>query len=222
MDTKPPAVSVESEQKARPNAGGRPGYKPTAEARAIVVEMVGKDATRAEIAKRLEVSPVTLRKHFAAELGERRSADDGQLELTAAAAGAPPPPVGKPGAPPFEPDYVQKQEVILAKADNWSDERIASYLGISRNTLLKHFADELNRGADRLRMQLLKNLKAASAKSPVAAEKMLKLPGMVAPLEKLPTPEPEQPEPQLGQKAQRDRDAQTAHQGNSWGDLVKH
>ena len=58
-----------------------------------------------------------------------------------------------------------RQDVRLFKADNWSDDRIARRLGISRTTLLKHFAEELESGADQERQEALRLLKRAGASS---------------------------------------------------------
>lgn len=219
----PPRVTGVSEQKPRSRAGGRPEYKPTDEQRSQVRELVGKDTPRSEIAKAIGVSPTTLRKHFAAELGEKVD-QAGQLDLTEPhkPASTPSP---EPGRPEFEPTWRMREDVKLCKADNWSDDRIARLLGVSRNTLLKYFAPELDQGADLVRIQVLRDLKMASGKgSRPAAEAILNLPGMVAPLEQLPTPEPDEaPAPdseRVGKKQQADRDAQAAHQGTTWSSLV--
>ena len=216
----PPLVSIDSEQNQREKAGGRPEYKPTDEQRAKVRELAEARTPRKAIAAAIGISPITLRKHFGAELGAPVD-QAGQLDLTEphkpASIASP-----EPGRPEFEPTWRQREDVKLCKADNWSDERIARLLRISRTTLLKYFAEELEHGADLVRMDILRNLKAASAKgSRPAAEAILKLPGLVAPLEQLPTPEdPPAATEAVGKKEQASRDAQSAHQGTSWGQIL--
>lgn len=215
----PPPVSGAPEQNQRTRAGGRPRYKPTDEQRSQVRQLVGDDKTHAEIAQAIGVSPTTLRKHFGTELAKVVPPPPAQLNFEGAEA-VPKTDVARTA---FAPNYRQRQEVVLAKADDWSDERIARYLGIARNTLLKHFAEELAKGADMLRMRLLRGLAMAADKgSAAAAEKLLRLQGMMAPATQLPTPETAPEEEPLGKKAKAKRDAMTAHEGNSWGDLVKH
>lgn len=220
-------VSGVSEQNQRPRAGGRPRYKPTDEQRSLVLRLVGEQKPQAAIAKEIGVSPVTLRKYFAAELGESvGEASSGQLDFD----GTPPPPstnAAEVGRPEFEPTWRQREDVKLCKADDWSDDRIARYIGVSRTTLVKHFAPELEQGADLLRIRVLRGLDLAASKgSSSAAEKLLRLPGMLGGARQLPTPDdpstlPPAEEP-LGKKELANRKAQTAHEGNSWSDLVRH
>lgn len=222
-----------SRQETPSRTGGRPEYKPTDEQRARVRELRQQRAALAIIASDLKISPNTLRKHFAAELAAKSVSADGELDFTQA---APAPfvdqmvaPSSVPGRPEFEPSHRQREEVKLAKADNWADERIARYLGISRSTLLKHFADELERGTDMLRMAVLRDVKASAAKgNRAAAEMVLNLPGMITGVTVLPTPgeEVEPPTtgeaavPGLGKKEQARRDAQAAHKGTAWDRIV--
>lgn len=218
-DQNPPPVTDVSEQKEADRKGGRPEYKPTDAQRALVRQLVGEKVAKGEIAKRLGVSPVTMRKHFAAELGQEAATDTPLLALDGAHRTAPTP--ASPGRPAFEPSYRQREDVRLLKADDWSDERIARYLGISRNTLLAHFGEELEDGADRVRAQVLRDLKMASAKgNSAASDRLLKLSGMLNPAQQLPVPDAPPPEPVLGKKEQANRDAQTAHQGTSWGQIL--
>lgn len=216
-DTDPPRDNGVSEQSERSRKGGRPEYKPTDEQRALVTELVAGKTARIAIARRLGISPVTLRKHFAAELGFDPAPALPGLGLE----GEHEPARLGPGRPGFEPTWRQREDVKLLKADDWSDERIARYLGISRNTLLAHFADELEAGADQVRARVLRDLSLASSKgSAAASDRLLKLPGMIAPAQQLPVPESAAPEPVLGKKAQANRDAQTAHQGTSWNQIL--
>lgn len=182
------------------------------------------------IAAALKISANTLRKHFGAELAVAGSPAVAQLDLDGAHRPAAPPPPA-PGRPEFEPSYRQREDVKLAKADNWSDDRIARFIGVSRTTLLKHFALELEWGVDQLRMQVLRDVKAAAGKgNRAAAEMMLNLPGMIGGTSVLPIPEQESETPEvsdatshrvgIGKKEQARRDAQTAHQGTAWDRIV--
>lgn len=114
----------------------------------------------------------------------------------------------------------QRRDVELMKVDGWSDERIAAQLGISRTTLLKHFAKELEFGADKVRRKQLVNLSRASDKLNVAAAKVLlaRADTVAVP----PPPPSPREETRLGKKDAADRDAQTAEQGTSWDGLLKH
>jgi DNA-binding CsgD family transcriptional regulator len=208
------------EQKTPSGARGRPVFKPTDDQRVAVRQLKADDKTHAEIAAAIGISRNTLRKHFDAELADKPAETTAPLlDFTASA------PVAQPseapiGRPEFEPSQRQRDDVRLWKADDWSDERIARRLGISRNTLLKHFAEELDDGVDQVRARVLRNLMRESDKGSVTAcDRILKLPGMIAPAERLLTPETE-PEQPLGKKETQRRAAQTAEEGTSWQSLV--
>lgn len=76
------------------------------------------------------------------------------------------------GRPPFKPTKEQRSDVELLKADGWSNERIALQLRISRPTLEAHFADELQYGADSVRLENLKNLRKMAKKNASAAKQL--------------------------------------------------
>lgn len=209
--------------------GGRPEYKPTPEQRARVRELRQQGTALAVIAADLKISQNTLRKHFADDLAAKTAAAAGELDFSQPVVDQTVPVSRAPGRPEFEPSYRQRDEVKLAKADNWSDDRIARYLGISRGTLLKHFAEELELGTDTLRMAVLRDVKASAAKgNRAAAEMILNLPGMITGVTVLPTPgadpEPaalgEATGPGLGKKEQARVDARVAHKGTGWDRLV--
>lgn len=235
-------VSNISEQNQPTRAGGRPGYKPTDAQRDLARKMAGEGATKSAIAQALEISRVTLRKHYAAELAEfdTRAAAPPTAELDLAGGerrsvdtvSPAPAPVGR---PPFEPNYRQRDDVQLMKVDGWSDDRIARRIGISRNTLLEHFAAELEDGADAIRLLALRNLKLASNKGNVSASNALLLrsgfeppppprdpseggtPAAAAPA---PVEAPVDETPK-GKKEQQRLDALTAEQNTPWHDLMK-
>lgn len=93
-------------------------------------------------------------------------------------------------------------------------EEIAVALGICRNTLHKHFENELSVGAHKKRMDVLDALARAALKGNVSAAKafLASTPGLAAP--------PEVPEKPLGKKEQANEDAKTAAEGTGWDDLI--
>lgn len=217
-------VSGVSESEAA-KSGGRPEYKPTDEQRDRVRELAIGRVPQKEIAKLLGISPVTLRKHFAAEL--RTNDQAGQLDLTGShdTTSTPSP---APGRPPFEPTLRQREDVQNFKADGWSNDRIARRLRISPNTLARHFAEELSDGADSVRAEALRQLRAQVRKGNVSAiEKALRLTGLEpppAPPAPAPgaTPPVDKPEEREtpGKKARALAEAQSAEQGTSWQQLM--
>lgn len=117
-----------------------------------------------------------------------------------------------------------RRDVALMKADGWSDERVAAQLGISRTTLLKHFAHELEFGADKVRREQLVNLARASKKGNVAASKAILARADLVAAPRLVSSQPTddaKPE-KIGKKEAADVAAQTAEQGTSWQGILKH
>ena len=204
-----------SGQETLSRAGGRPAYKPSDEQRSLVRELRGKDGSIGGIAAALGISRNTLRKHFAEELkvSPAPAAVDQQLDL----AGTHKIEVARPpGRPEYEPTYREREDVRLWAADDWSEERMAQQLGIARETLRKHFADDIQYGADKVRTQALRDLARGSAQGKTGASaKLLELTSMVAP-----PSGPKQDVPDLGKKAQAIVDAKTADHGTSWADLT--
>lgn len=213
-----------SAQEAPSRSGGRPEYKPSDEQRALVRRLRGAGTSIGEVAKAVGVSRNTLRKHFGAELETRPSPVEQQLEL----AGSHPAKaivveeLAKPGRPEFEPTQRQRDDVKLWASDDWTEDRMAAQLGISRNTLRKHFAEEIQYGADKVRTMVLRDLQRSSAAGRTGASaKLLEL------TEKVRPPSPPKPgaeddddAPALGKKAQAKVDATTAEAGTGWSHLV--
>lgn len=226
----PPRDTGVSERNARARGGGRPEYKPTDDQRSQVRQLAAARTARIEIARQLGISPVTLRKHFARELaGEQQpdQAPEQALPLEGAHTpkridGPADQSAGQPvGRPEFEPTQRQREDVKLCKADEWSDDRIARQLGISRNTLLKHFAEELAYGADQVRMRNLRNLqRLADAGSVPACRELLEMSEGGAEMLPVPSAPPAEHEAPLGKKEQATRDARTAHEGTSWNQIL--
>ncbi|MCA3248315.1 MAG: hypothetical protein ING19_20780 [Azospirillum sp.] len=71
--------------------------------------------------------------------------------------------------PAFKPTKAQRGEVARAKATGMSDDAIALGLGISRGTLLKHFALELDAGAAKRQIKVRAALMAQAESGNVAA-----------------------------------------------------
>lgn len=76
------------------------------------------------------------------------------------------------GRPAFKPTKEQRIDVETMKADGWSNERIALQIRISRPTLEAHFADELQLGADKVRLENLRNLRKMAKKNASAAKQL--------------------------------------------------
>lgn len=114
--------------------------------------------------------------------------------------------------PEFKPTAALKRKVAVAAGGGMSHEQIALTLGISRNTLEKHFAHELSVGACQKRFEVLDSLHKAAKKGSVAAcKEYLK---QSAPA----TPKPaEKPK---GKKIQAAKEAESAAVGTDWNDLL--
>lgn len=213
-----------SAQEAPSRSGGRPEYKPTDEQRALVRRLRAGGTSIGEVAQAIGISRNTLRKHFAAELESRAAPVEQQLEL----GGAHPAKAivveepAKPGRPEFEPTQRQREDVKLWASDDWTEDRMAAQLGISRNTLRKHFADEIQYGADKVRTMVLRDLQRSSAAGRTGASaKLLELTEKVGPPRSARVEtDDDVPSPQLGKKAQAKVDAATADQGTDWETLM--
>lgn len=204
-------------------SGGRPEYKPTDDQRALVRRLRAEGSSIGEVAKVVGVSRNTLRKHFANEVAVTPA--EQQLELvgahhaTAIVVEEP----SKPGRPEFEPTQRQRDDVKLWASDDWTEDRMAAQLGISRNTLRKHFAEDIQYGADRIRTMVLRDLQRSSAAGRTGAStKLLELTEKVRPPgpPKPEAAEEELPEQPLGKKAQAKIDAKTANNTPGWHGLV--
>lgn len=106
-----------------------------------------------------------------------------------------------------------------------SHEEIAIGLGISRNTLEKHFKLELSTSAYARRMDVLVSLYRAAKKGSSSAAKayLQNEPQLAAPPAQAGVGPAAQPAegPKLGKKEQAAKDATTAHVGTEWGELLR-
>lgn len=122
--------------------------------------------------------------------------------------------------PEFKPTKEQRLSVSVAAGGGMSHEDLATWLGIDRGTLEKHFAIELTQGALERRVEVLEAMHtAATEKGNVTAQRayLERLPALGVPL---PPPDP-QPQPEkIGKKLQAQEDAKTAQRGTGWDDLL--
>lgn len=122
----------------------------------------------------------------------------------------------KAGRPAYKPTPVSRRKVTNAAAGGMSHEEIAIALGISRNTLEKHYEMELSTGALNRRAEVLDAMARTALKGNVSAQKAFLA---LTPTLAAPPLEPSKPEA-LGKKAQANEDAKTAAAGTDWEDLL--
>lgn len=128
-----------------------------------------------------------------------------------------------PGRPAFEPTKEQREEVARSKGGGMSHEHIALALGICRQTLETHFADELSIGAYRKRMDMLNALYEAGLKGSVsAAREYLKHEplDLAAPNTPAGADKPAAPPKPEGKKAEANEAAKTAQAGTGWDGIL--
>jgi hypothetical protein len=124
----------------------------------------------------------------------------------------------KTGRPEFKPTDEQRLMVSVAAGAGCTQDAIAIAVGITKPTLLKHFAFELTTGAQARRIEVIQGLfDAAKRGSPAAAKAYLSQ--GVKPTDSPPS-EPEVPLPE-GKKAQANANARVNHKGTSWEQLLE-
>jgi len=109
---------------------------------------------------------------------------------------------------------MQDAERVQRTVGGMSHEEIAIALGISRNTLEKHFEVELSTGALNRRAEVLDAMARTALKGNVSAQKafLALTPTLAAP--------PVEPEKPKGKKEQAEADALTAAAGTDWADQI--
>jgi hypothetical protein len=125
----------------------------------------------------------------------------------------------KGGRPAHAPDDRSRQMVEVLSGFGIPQDKIADVIGVDGKTLRKHYATELQRGAATVEAKLVGNLLKLAGGSDGTALKAITFAlqcrfgwSLYAP------PPPERP---LGKKEQLQMEAETAHAGNSWGELLQ-
>lgn len=121
------------------------------------------------------------------------------------------------GRPSYKPTAATRRKVSIAAGGGMSHEHIAIALGISRNTLEKHFEHELSVGAFERRLEVLQGVYAAAKKGNVAAAKLYAGAGMelaAPPAASVPTG------PAKGKKETANDVAKTVQVGTGWEGLL--
>ena len=132
-----------------------------------------------------------------------------------------------PGRPELKITAAMRRKVSIGAAGGMSHESLAAALGMSRNSLEKHFEAELGVGAAQRRLEVFEALHAAAKKGSVAAAKAF----LTAPVSRAPVAqEPERTDieaaaeaglPVLdGKKAQANAAAKVAAVGTDWEALL--
>lgn len=124
------------------------------------------------------------------------------------------------GRPAFKKTKENQELVALLRADGWTQERIAAYLGCDVKTLAKHFSRELQYGVDLIRgMALQVTLQRMRQGNSVATGRLLDLTLDAAAAAVPIVPKAEKPR-KLGKKAAAALEAETAHEGTGWGEIL--
>lgn len=126
------------------------------------------------------------------------------------------------GRPAFKPTKDQRADVEIMKADGWSNDRIALQLRISRPTLEKAFADELQYGRDTVRLENLRNVRRMAKKNASAAKQLNDRLDLAATRRPDGGDEPAAPvkETKLGKKERLQREAENPSTDSEMGELM--
>lgn len=126
------------------------------------------------------------------------------------------------GRPAFKPTKDQRADVEIMKADGWSNDRIALQLRISRPTLEKAFANELQYGRDTVQLENLKNLRKMAKKNASAAKQLNDRLDLAATRRPDGGDEPPAPvkETKLGKKERLQREAENPDTASEMGELM--
>lgn len=125
------------------------------------------------------------------------------------------------GRPPFKPTKSQRADVEIMKADGWPNDRIALQLRISRPTLEKAFADELQYGRDSVRLENLQNLRKLAKKNASAAKQLNDRLDLAATRRRDGGDEPvPAKETKLGKKERLQREAENPSTDSEMGELM--
>jgi hypothetical protein len=123
--------------------------------------------------------------------------------------------------PTFKPTAAQRRTVSIAAGGGMAHADIAEALGISRPTLLKHFEVELSVMAKLRRMEVLQAMFVAAKKGNVAAQKAFVAMTPTSAVPPLPAEFEKPKAAAVGKKEQAQAEAQVAHVGTEWEELLK-
>lgn len=180
---------------------GRPSKKPTAAQRAQVAAWSKARVAVEEIARRMDLAPKTLRKHYALELGLVQAETVITREITR-----------------FVATPEQRLSVTILAGARLSPDEIARKVGVTVPVLEEHFAKELADGPTRCKSDILESMFFAGRGGNVAAAKVyLLFNGQEDPGTKEIQPAAAGLQ---GKKQQAAIAAKTAEAGTGWEDLV--
>lgn len=126
------------------------------------------------------------------------------------------------GRPSFGKNKENQELVALLRGAGWTQYRIARYLQCDEKTLRKHFSRELADGADLIEgMALEVTLKKMRSGNSVATGRIFDIidRGRIEP--PAPSDHSEPKSEPLGKKAQASIDAESAHHGSKWGNILQ-
>lgn len=113
------------------------------------------------------------------------------------------------------------EKVAVLRASDLTVEEIAARVGLSEPTLRRYYFRELKSGPALAKSLIVEAMYAKAKAGNVSAARFIREEfsrGETAvPVAREPKP---QPATDLGKKAQADLDAQTAHEGTGWGELL--
>lgn len=127
------------------------------------------------------------------------------------------------GRPAYVPTAATRRQVSVAAGGGMRHADIALALGISRETLSKHFEAELSVGAAMRRLEVMQAMHTAAKKgSTPAARVYLAAEAQIAtpPLAEADTATTPTKAPAVGKKEQAQADAITAARGTGWDELL--
>lgn len=118
-------------------------------------------------------------------------------------------------------DALRRRVAIAAGSGRLTHEEIAIGLGIARETLEKHFEEELSIGAYERRLDVIEAMYDSAAKGNITSARayLENAPRAAAPPASADSPEPKPAA--VGKKQQANVDATTAAAGTDWEDLLR-
>jgi hypothetical protein len=120
------------------------------------------------------------------------------------------------GRPEYKPTAATRRRVTIGAGSGMSHEALARALRISRNTLEKHYAEELSNGAAERQLEVQEALFRQAKKGNVAAIRLYLASSAPIPTENSLEVVTMQP----GVKAQRNEQAKSAPTGTEWQDIL--